>query len=219
MNKQYAVIGMGRVGASLVATLDSMGHDVLGIDREEELIQDLSAEIPGADLIAADAAEGRVLYELGLAQFDGAAVVIGEDIQASVLVTMVLKELGVSLVLARANSPLHARVLEKVGADYVVQPEREFGEYLAHRITSPGIENYVELDEDEALVRTKAPQAWIGKTLQELQLPRTQGITVLTLKTGDRPGTVPRANTPLKEGDVLVLAGPKNNLDALDALG
>ncbi len=120
---------MGRVGASIVRTLGSLGHDVLGIDCDEDLIQDLSAELPGANLIVADATEGTVLRDLGLEHFDGATVVIGENIQASVLVTLILKDLGVPSVIARANNDLHARVLDRVGADYVIQPEKEFGEF------------------------------------------------------------------------------------------
>src|SRR5918912_1411109 len=132
MSKQFVVIGMGRVGISLVRTLDTLGHDVLGIDRDEALIQDVSAELPNAQLVAADATEPTVLRDLGLEHFDGAAVVIGESIQASVLVTLILKDLGGPLVLSRANSPLHARVLKRVGADPVVQPKEEFGKFLAH---------------------------------------------------------------------------------------
>lgn len=217
MARQFAVIGMGRVGSSMVKTLDSLGHDVLGVDCDAELIQDLSEEIPNANLVVADAAESGVLRDLRLDSFDGAAVVIGENIQASVLVTLVLKELGVPLILARASSPIHARVLERVGADHVIEPEREFGEYLGRRMASPDIQDYVDLGEDEALVRVKTPKRWIGRTLKDLRLPRESGITVLTLKSEGRDGTVPRADHPLKEGDVLVLAGPKKRLDALEA--
>lgn len=218
MSRQYAVIGMGRVGTSLARTLDVLGHDVLGIDRDEELIQDLSAEMPGINLVAADAAEGNVLRDLGLAQFDGAAVVIGEELGSSVLVTVILKEIGVPMVLARANSPLHARVLERVGADHVTEPEREFGEYLAHRVAAPGIRDYLELGDDEALVRIDVPEAWVGKSLSDLQLPRSSGVEVVTLKSGDRRGVIPpRTDVPLREGDVLVLGGPKKRLDELAA--
>lgn len=219
MSKQFAVIGMGRVGASLAATLDSLDHGVLGIDSDEERIQDLSAEIPSVNLISADATEGHVLQDLGLAQFDGAAVVIGENIQASVLVTLILKELGVRLVFARANSPLHARVLERVGADHVTEPEREFGAHLAHRMASPGIQDYLELGENEALVKMTVPKDWVGKTLEDLQLPRRRGVEVVTLRSGDREGVIPpRLDIPLKRGDVIVVVGPKRRLDDLSAL-
>jgi trk system potassium uptake protein TrkA len=216
MSKQFVVIGMGRVGISLVRTLDTLGHDVLGIDRDEALIQDVSAELPNAQLVAADATEPTVLRDLGLEHFDGAAVVIGESIQASVLVTLILKDLGVPLVLSRANSPLHARVLERVGADHVVQPEKEFGEFLARRMSSPGITDYLELGHDEALIELEVPSGWIGKSLADLQLYRKKGLTVLAVKGEGKEGTMPRLETPLQKGDILVVGGPKKKLDKLD---
>ena len=216
MSKQFAVIGMGRVGASIMRTLESLGHDVWGIDRDEGLIQDLSAELPNAHLVAADATEPMVLRDLGLEHFDGAAVVIGEDIEASVLVTLILKELRVPLVLSRANSPLHARVLERVGADHVVQPEKEFGEFLARRMSSPGIMDYLELGNDEALVEMEVPREWIGRSLADLRLHRKKDLTVLAIKGEGKEGTIPRPDTPLQKGDVLVVGGRKEELDKLD---
>ena len=219
MSKQFAVIGMGRVGTSLVRTLDSLGHDFLGIDRDEERIQDLAAELPGASLVAADASEGTVLRDLGLENFDGAAVVVGNNDQASVLVTLILKDLDVPVVFSRASSTLHARVLERVGADHVVQPEKEFGEHLAHRIASPGIQDYLDLGEDEALVRMTTPQEWVGRTLKELRLPEKNGVEVVTIKSASRRDTIPpHRDLPLEHGDMLVIGGPKKRLDELQEL-
>ena len=218
MRRQYAVIGLGRVGAALVATLDSLGHDVLGIDCDEDIVQDLSAEVPNAKLIATDdATNGNVLRDLGIESFDGAAVTIGEDIEASVLITLILKDLGVPLVLARANSPLHARVLERVGADRVVQPEREFGEFLAHQMASPGIQDYQELGGNAAFARMIVPGSWVGKSLSELRLPDREGVSVIMLEREGRDAVIPRADDTLKEGDVLVLGGPKKRLAELEA--
>ena len=216
MSKQFAVIGMGRVGASLVRTLDSLGHDVLGIDRDGDRIQDLSDELPGASLVAADATEDSVLRDLGIDRFDGAAVVIGESIQSSVLVTLILKDLGVPMIFSRANNDLHARVLERVGADHVIQPEKEFGEFLARQMSLPGIQDYLELGEDEALIEIEAPQSWIGKSLADLQLHRKKDLTVLAIKGREKGGTLPKPETPLQEGDILVVGGPKKELDKLD---
>ena len=216
MSKQFAVIGMGRVGSSLVKTLDSLGHDVLGIDWDEDLIQDLSTELPNAHLVVADATEPPVLRDLGLEHFDGAAVVIGENIQASVLATLVLKDLGVPLVLSRANNQLHARVLERVGADHVVQPEKEFGEFLARRMSTPGIMDYLELGRDEALIELEVPSEWIGRSLAELQLHRKKGLTVLAIKGEGKEGSIPRPETPFNKGDVLIVGGAKEELDRLD---
>lgn len=216
MSKQFAVIGMGRVGASLVRTLDSLGHDVLGIDCDGDRIQDLSDELPGASLVAADATEDSVLRDLGLEQFDGAAVVIGESIQGSVLVTLILKDLGVPMIFSRANNDLHGRVLERVGADHVIQPEKEFGEFLARQMSLPGIQDYLELGDDEALIEIEAPQSWIGKSLADLQLHRKKDLTVLAIKGREKGGTLPQPETPLQEGDILVVGGPKKELDKLD---
>jgi trk system potassium uptake protein TrkA len=207
---------MGRVGASLVKTLDSLGHDVLGIDCDGDRIQDLSDELPGASLIAADATEDSVLRDLGLDRFDGAAVVIGESIQASVLVTLILKDLGVPMIFSRANNDLHGRVLERVGADHVIQPEKEFGEFLARQMSLPGIQDYLELGDDEALIEIEAPQSWIGKSLADLQLHRKKDLTVLAIKGREKGGTLPKPETSLQEGDILVVGGPKKELDKLD---
>src|ERR671917_928813 len=169
---------MGRVGASLVRTLESLGHDVLGVDCDGDRIQDLSDDLPGASLVAADATEDSVLRDLGLDRFDGAAVVIGESIQGSVLVTLILKDLGVPMIFSRANTELHARVLERVGADHVIQPEKEFGEFLARQMALPGIHDYVELGQDEALIEIEAPREWVNKSLADLQLHRKKDLTV-----------------------------------------
>ena len=178
---------MGLVGTSLIRTLDSLGHEVLGVDRNEDLIQDSSDELPNVHLVAADATERTVLRDLGLEEFDGAAVTIGEgNVEANVLVTLILKDLGVPLIFSRANDSLHAKVLERVGADHVVQPEKEFGEFLARQMASPGIQDYLDLGEDEALIEIEVPNEWVGKTLKDLQL---------------------------EEGTVLVVGGSKKELD------
>jgi trk system potassium uptake protein TrkA len=207
---------MGRVGASLMRTLESLGHDVLGIDCDEERIEELATELPGANVVTADATEPTVLRDLGLEQFDGAAVVIGESIQGSVLVTLILKDLGVPMVFSRANNELHAKVLDRVGADHVIQPEKEFGEFLARQMSLPGIQDYLELGHDEALIEIEVPDGWVGKSLADLQLHRKKDLTVLAIKGREKGGTLPQPKTPLQEGDILVIGGPKKQLDKLD---
>ena len=217
MSKQFAVIGMGLVGRSLVKTLHSLGHDVLAIDSNQDLIQDLSNELPDVDLVTADATEAQVLRDLGLEQFDGAAVTIGEgSAEASVLVTLVLKDLEVPMVFSRANNELHARVLDRVGADHVIQPEKEFGEFLARQMSLPGIQDYLELGQDEALIEIEVPQEWLDKSLADLQLHRKKDLTVLAIKGENKGGTLPQPDTPLQKGDILVVGGPKGELDKFD---
>jgi trk system potassium uptake protein TrkA len=217
MSKQFAVIGLGLVGRSLVRTLRDLGHDVLGIDHDEDLIQDLSNELPDVNLVTADGTEPQVLQDLGLEQFDGAAVTIGEgNTEASVLVTLVLKDLEVPIIFSRANNELHARVLDRVGADHVIQPEKEFGEFLARQMSVPGIQDYLALGQDEALIEIEVPREWIDKSLADLQLHRKKDLTVLAIKGEGQEGALPRPDTPLQKGDVLVVGGPKKELDKFD---
>ena len=200
---------MGLVGTSLIRTLDS-----LGVDRNEDLIQDSSDELPNVHLVAADATERTVLRDLGLEEFDGAAVTIGEgNVEANVLVTLILKDLGVPMIFSRANDSLHAKVLERVGADHVVQPEKEFGEFLARQMVLPGIQDYLDLGEDEALIELEVPSEWVGKALNDLQLHRKKDLTVLAIKNKGQGGALPQPGTPLEEGTVLVVGGPKKELD------
>jgi trk system potassium uptake protein TrkA len=215
MSRQFAVIGLGRLGTSLAETLDSLGHDVLGIDIDKDLVQDLADDLPNVHLVAADVTEASVLRDLGLEDFDGVAVVTG-NMQAGILVTLMLKEMGVPLVIARAVTEHHARVLDKVGADRVVQPEREMGAQLARTMASPTVVDYVDLGGDEALIEVEVPKKWIGKTLSDLHLYRKSGVTVIALHSKTHGGTIPRGDTELKEGDVLVIGGPKKRLDELD---
>jgi trk system potassium uptake protein TrkA len=196
-----------------------LGHDVLGIDCDEDRIQDLSDELPGASLVAADATEDSVLRDLGLDRFDGAAVVIGESIQGSVLVTLILKDLGVPMIFSRANNDLHARVLDRVGADHVIQPEKEFGEFLARQMSLPGIQDYLDLGQDEALIEIEVPREWVDKSLADLQLHRKKDLTVLAIKGVNKGGTLPQPDTPLQKGDILVVGGPKRELDKFDPAG
>src|SRR5215204_4119224 len=169
---------------------------------------DWSSDVCSSDLnvhlVAADATERTVLRDLGLEEFDGAAVTIGEgNVEANVLVTLILKDLGVPMIFSRANDSLHAKVLERVGADHVVQPEKEFGEFLARQMALPGIQDYLDLGEDEALIELEVPSEWVGKALNDLQLHRKKDLTVLAIKNKGQGGALPQPGTPLEEGTVL----------------
>jgi trk system potassium uptake protein len=213
MSRQFVVIGLGRLGSGMIGTLSALGHEVLGIDSDEGLVQELSAELPKAHLVAADATDESVLRDLHVGQFDGAAVVIGENMGASILATANLKEIGVQFVVSRAGSKLHARVLERIGADRIIEPEKDMGAQLARTMASPGVRDYVDLGEDEALIESEVPGEWVGKSLAELHLSRNSGLTVLALKPKGKAGTIPSGDTIFREGDVIVVGGTKENLD------
>ena len=215
MNRQVAVVGLGRLGISMVETLDSLGHEVLAIDKKEDVIQDLADDLPNVHLVAADATDEDAVRGLNVEGFDAAAVMIGENhIEAGILATATLKEVGVPKIVARATNGIHARVLERVGADRVIQPEREIGEQLARTIASPVLLDYVDLGEDEALIEAQVPRAWLDKSLSELDLSQKMGLTVMVLKPKGGPGSLPHGASVLHEGDVLVVGGSKKALDS-----
>ena len=214
MNRQFVVVGLGRLGISMVETLDSLGHEVLAIDKREGVIQSLADELPNVHLVATDATDEATVRGLNVEGFDAAAVMIGENhLEAGILATATLKEVGVPRIVARATGGIHARVLEKVGADRVIQPEREIGEQLARTMASPVVLDYVDLGDDEALIESQVPRAWLDKSLSELDLSQKFGLTVLALKPKGRPGSLPRGDTVLHAGDVLVVGGSKKALD------
>jgi trk system potassium uptake protein len=215
MNKQFVVVGLGRLGISMVATLDSLGHEVLAIDKSESVIQSLADDLPNVHLVATDATDEDAVRGLNAEGFDAAGVMIGENhIEASILATATLKEVGVPRIVARATGGIHARVLEKVGADRVIQPEREIGEQLARTMASPVLLDYIDLGEDEALIEAQVPRAWLCKSLSELYLSQKMGLTVVALKPKGGPGTLPHRDSVLHDGDVLVVGGTRKDLDS-----
>jgi trk system potassium uptake protein TrkA len=214
MNQQFVVVGLGRLGISMVATLDSLDHEVLGIDKRKDVIQEVADDLPNVNLVAADATDEDAMRGLNVDSFDAAAVMIGEDhVEAGILATATLKEVGVPKIVARATGGIHARVLERVGADRVIQPELEIGEQLARTMASPALLDYVEFGEDEALIEARVPPEWLDKSLAELSLSHGKGLTVVALKPKGGPGILPHGDTVLQAGDVLVVGGSKEALD------
>ncbi len=214
--KSYVVIGLERLGKTLVRHLNAMGHEVLAVDHDGGVVQSMSEELPEVHVVRADAREDGVLQDLGVENFDGAVVAVGqENPQAVTLITLRLKRLGVPLVVSRAADKLHGEVLEMVGADRIVQPEREAGARLARTIVSSAVIEYLDLGEDEALIEAKVPETWSGKSLNELELSKL-GLTVLAYLPEGKGGRLPRGDTILNEGDMVVIGGPKESLDELE---
>ncbi|MGI9049211.1 MAG: potassium channel family protein [Rubrobacteraceae bacterium] len=215
MSKQFLVVGLGQLGSVVAENLHFLGHEVLAIDHRKDIVQALSDDLPDVDLVTADATDEDVLKELGVDQFDGAVVAIGGNAQASTLVTLALKDMGLETVVARADSPIHVRLLRKVGADRIVEPEREIGEQVARSVVSPGIMGYVDLGEDEALIEAEVPEKWVDKTLADLRLA-DEGLAVVAVRRKGEGGRIPKGDTKLEKGNVIVVGGPKDKLDELD---
>jgi trk system potassium uptake protein TrkA len=207
--KQFVVLGLGRFGTSVAKSLYQMGHDVLAVDIDEDVVQGISDSVTHA--VQADVTEEDALRALGLGNFDVGVVAIGSNIQASTLVTLIVKEMGVKYVVAKAQNELHAKLLYRIGADRVVFPERDMGVRLAHNLVSSNVIDFIELAPDFSIVEMAAPEAWCGKTLKQLDIRRKHGINVVAVKDGDDIRVSPGADYMIKEGDALIVIG--NNGD------
>lgn len=203
--KMVCVIGLGRFGRSVASTLAHLGHEVLGIDTKETLVDEVKDIITQA--IVADAREERVMEAVGISNFDTAVVAIGDDIQASILVTLMLKEQGVKRVIAKAVNEVHGKVLEKVGADQIVYPEREMGEKIAHFIDSSNILNYIELSDDYSIVEADVSRKMCGHSLRQIDLRTRYGVSVLAVRRSGGVVVAPDGEFVIKTGDRVIVLG------------
>lgn len=212
--RQFVVIGCGRFGQSLAETLFDMGYDVLAIDKSAERIQEVSTHVTHA--VQADALEENNLRSLGISNFDVAVVTIGSNMQASIMATLLTKELGVKTVIAKAQNELHGKVLEKIGADRVVYPEQDMGIRVARNLISTNILDIIEFAPDYSIVEVATMDDWVGKSLKDLKLPNKYGITVIAIKGGETINISPYAEDIIKEGDVLIVIGQNKALKNLE---
>ncbi|NDL67669.1 potassium channel family protein [Anaerotalea alkaliphila] len=208
--KDFVVFGLGKFGRSVAQTLSQNGCDVLAIDRNEEIIQEISEYVTHA--VQADVTDQDALHSLGIRNFDVAVVAISNDMQASIMATILAKEMGVKYVLAKAQNSIHKRVLEKVGADKVIFPEREIGVRIANNIISDNFVDYIELSNDYSIVEIAVNDHWIGKTLRELNLRVVYGVNVMAIRDGEDISVTPGPDKVLQAGNVLVVIGSNDNL-------
>lgn len=214
--KQFVVIGIGRFGSALAKRLYELGHEVLAIDVDEEEIQKISDKVTHA--VTADASDENVLKSLGVRNFDVAVVSIGDDIQSSIIITLMLKELGIKYVVAKAQNDLHAKVLYKIGADRVVFPERDMGERVAHNLIATNILESIELSPEFSIIEFKIPQAWAGKNLRDLNLRVKYGVNVVAIKDTEtnKINATPMADDDLREDAIMVVIGSNEDLKKIE---
>lgn len=213
--KQYIVIGLGRFGVSVAQTLFNLGHDVLALDSNEESVQSIADTVTHA--IVADATDEKSLKAIGIRNFDVAVVSIGENIQSSIMATLLLKELGVKYIITKANNAMHAKVLMKIGADRVVFPEKDMGLRVAHDLVSSNILEYIELSVDYSIAEFLCPKVWIGKSLVEIDVRSNYGINVIGIRHNEEIDVSPSAYKKLEEGSVIIAIGRIEDLNNLES--
>ena len=210
LHTNVIVIGMGRFGSSLARELMRTGHEVLGVDTDERLVQQMSHEL--THTVKADTTDEAVLSELGFGEFDAAVVAIGADIEASILTTSLLLQLGVPNVWAKANSQSHGRILEQLGAHHVVFPEYEMGKRVAHMVSGESLD-YVPIDNDFVMVKALVPESFNDQTLADLKIRSNYGVTVVAITKGDGEYKPAFPDTVLHAGDQIIVAGQVEPLD------
>ncbi|MFC1667127.1 potassium channel family protein [Candidatus Omnitrophota bacterium] len=216
--RQFAVIGLGRFGWSVAKTLSEKGHQVLAIDKDEELVQETSEFV--TDAVQVDSTDEKALKAVGIMNVDIAIVGIGTNLEASVLTTLILKELGVQHIVARAVTDEHGKVLEKVGATRVVFLERDMGTRIANSLISPSILEHIELSPEFSIMETVPPKEFIGKSIRDLDVRAKHDLNIIAIR---RQGSstegptelnvAPKADYVIKQRDIFVIIGSNEKLD------
>lgn len=209
--KQYLVVGLGGFGVSVMRTLLELGQDVLAIDEDEYVVQELSET--AAEVVQADATDEIALRALGVRNFDVAIVSMAKNLEASILATMLLKEMGVNLVISKAEDELHGKILQKIGADKVVFPERDMGMRVANNLVSGSVLEFIELSPDYSILEISVPKKFIGKTLRDIDMGSSYGINVIALKKSDAINVTPGADEPLLAETSMIVIGSNENLN------
>ena len=216
--KTFIVIGLGRFGTAVATELCSLGHEVLAVDTDAEKIQRVANQVTHA--VTGDARDATVLRALGARNYDCAVVATGDDIGNSALITLNLKELGLKQVICKAQSHVHRKVLEKIGADRVVFPEYDMGLKVAQGLSSSSVLNFIELSDDYGIVETEPPAAWRGKTIRELDVRARYKVNLIAVRRegAEDFNVTPGPDTRIEAGDTVVAVGRTEDINGLQDL-
>jgi len=213
--KQFLVLGLGRFGTSVARTLCELGQEVLAVDADEDLVSAVAPHVTQA--IQLDATDEEALASLDVKSFDVAIVSIGQNTRDSILISVILKELGVPYVVAKANDDLHAKVLRKIGVDRVVFPERDMGARLARNLLTPNVLELMELEGDHQIIEIRVPAKWIGHSMIDLNVRRKYGLNILAIHRGERFLVSPAPDMPFESGDTVLVMGRREDVERLES--
>ncbi|HLS61314.1 MAG TPA: TrkA family potassium uptake protein [Virgibacillus sp.] len=214
MKREFAVIGLGRFGGSVCRELSMEGMEVLAIDRDEDIVNEYKAIASHA--VIADSTDEAALKELGIRNIDHVIIAIGDNIQASILTTVILTDLGIKKITVKAQSDYHERILNKIGADQVVHPERDMGRRIAHSIISNNILDYLELSDEYSIVEVKASKRMLGKSLIDLDIRARYGCNVVAVKVGKEINVSPTADFTIEKENVLIVIGSDKDISRFE---
>ncbi|MGY0616280.1 potassium channel family protein [Vibrio sp. FJH11] len=209
-DKQFAVIGLGRFGLAVCKELQDAGSQVLAVDIDEEKVREVAGFVSQA--IVANCTHEETVAELKLDDYDMVMIAIGTDVNASILATLIVKEAGVRSIWVKANDRFQARVLQKIGADHVIMPERDMGVRVARKMLDRRVLDFHPLGSDLAMTEVVIGSHWMGKTLGELSLCKVEGVQVLGFKRGPEITKAPSMDVTLEIGDLIIVVGPQEKL-------
>ena len=215
-NQQFAVIGLGRFGRAVCETLHNLGYEVLAIDREEKRVHQALTDKISSHAFKLDSTEINAIKQVGILDFNTVIVAIGNYLAESITTTLNLKELGIKSVVAKASSQTHKKLLEKVGADYVVFPEKEMGCEVARLLTKPKVIDQFDIGPEHSIVETVVPDKFDGKTIANLEVRNKYGLNLLAVSTEDEKFIInPKPNTVLKKGKKIIVLGSNKDINCL----
>ena len=211
MRKQYAVFGLGSFGESVAVTLQELGCEVVVVDNHMERIENISPYVSYA--VQADIEDPEVIRSLGARNLDGVVVAVADDMEASIMATLVSKEIGGPYVLAKAKNDLHAKVLKKIGADSIIFPEKEIGQSVARNLVSGEFVDWISLSPDYSITEIAVPEKWIGKSLSEIDVRRTKDVNVVGVRIGEKIQVTIDPEEPLQKEMMLIMIGSNEALE------
>lgn len=214
--KQYLVFGVGRFGSALARTLSELGHEVMAVDSDESRVAAIAPHVTNAMQVQAMDEEG--IRSLGIRNFDGVIVAIGDNLQHSIMTCIMCKEMGAKYLVGKASDAMHAKVLLTLGADRVVFPERDMGVRLAHTLTSPHLIDLINLNNDYVLVSLSCPRSWVGKSMREADIRRRHHVSVLAIYHGPEMSMDITADTKLQAEDNLLILGRRKDVESVEEL-
>lgn len=211
MKKQYVVFGGGKFGGSIAVALQQLGCEVILVDRKPELIQEMADKVSYA--YCANVEDTEVFKELGLRNLDGAIVAFTENLEASIVTTMMCKEMGIPRILAKAKNAMHEKILRNIGAQKIIYPEVEMGRRVANYLVADNFADWIELSPQYSMVEMVMPREWCGKTLLDLKVREKYRLNVIGIKDGDTVNVTPDPRMILRAGTIVIVVGENKDLE------
>lgn len=214
--KSFIVLGLGRFGISVAQTLYDMGYEVLGVDADEKIVNEFSRHI--VHTVQADITSEEFLKSVDVKRFAAAVVSVGSNIQVSIMATVLLKELGAKFILAKAQDDFQGKILQKLGADKVILPEKDIGIKVGHNLAAESFFDLVEISPEYSITSIESPPSWHGKNIGQLAARTKYGVNILAVKCPHRTNVMPGAGTIIEKGSIITVLGKNDDLEKLSAL-